>query len=250
MRGDQRQAPARQRRVRLLVDAAGVADAARQQARQPARRVADGAAGLVEQAGDADLADEAGRLAAQRVERVGAVRDPFVGVEDQAPGRFGQRERGVAGGGEVVDPFEARDASAEAARDLGRRVERAGVEHDHLVDPRAGADAGSARGCALRRERSSPARLHSWSKRGASAQATKPWITARAPAYIEKNAKGPLSRPIPTQRSRRFRTPSELSPQVQKTLLDNPANAPGVRVRGPVSRPRVGQHRLLDTTVD
>ena len=135
VRDDEVEAAPRQHRIRLLVDAAGVADAARQHARQPARRVADAAVGIVERAGDADLADELRRQAAQRRERVGAGGDPLVRIEHQAPGRLGQRQRGVARGREVVAPREAGDARAEAARDLGRRIARAGVDDDDLVDP-------------------------------------------------------------------------------------------------------------------
>ena len=67
------------------------------------------------------------------------MRDPLVGIEDEAPRRFGQRQRRVARSGEVVAPLEVRDARAHGAGNLRRRVARPGVQHDHFVDPRAGA---------------------------------------------------------------------------------------------------------------
>ncbi len=165
VRDDELEAAPRQHRFRLLVDAAGVADAARQHARQPARRVADAAAGIVENAGDADLADELRRQAAQRGERVGARDDPLVRIEDQAPGRLGQRQRGVARGREVVAPRRScRRARRGGARSrASHRSSRCRRRRSRR--PMRARSRGSARGCAPRRERSSPGRGHSCGRR-------------------------------------------------------------------------------------
>ena len=140
VRNHQGQAAPRQHRLRLLMHPARIAHTVRQHARQPARCLPHAAIGTIEIAGHADLADEAGRLRAQCRQRLAALGDPFIGVEHQAPGRIGQRQRGVARGGEVVGPIEVRHACAAALGDGGGRVDRTGVEHPHRVDPGAGAE--------------------------------------------------------------------------------------------------------------
>jgi hypothetical protein len=131
----QRETPARQRRRGLLVHPALVAHAPRQQPREPARRALDPSAVVLDQAHHVQLADEARFGIANRSEALAAVLDPLVGIEDQAPVGVGQRERRVAGRREIVDPREMRHACAAARRDRRGVVDRAGVEHDHLVDP-------------------------------------------------------------------------------------------------------------------
>ncbi len=133
----QRQAPARQRRRRLLVHPPLVANAARQQPRQPARRAVDAPAAAVDETDHVELADEVGLGVADGRQRFAALGDPLVGIEHQAPVGIRQRERRVAGGREIIDPCEVRHAGAAARRDRRRVVDRAGVQHDHLVDPRS-----------------------------------------------------------------------------------------------------------------
>ena len=123
----------RQRVRRLVVHMAFVAHAARQHPRQPAGR--DGHPDRrVELAVDAQRADEVGHGVAQRQQLDAGLGDPFVGVDDDAPVGAGQLQRGVAGGGEVVAPFEVAHARARGTRERDGGVGGAGVEHHHLVD--------------------------------------------------------------------------------------------------------------------
>jgi hypothetical protein len=65
---------------------------------------------------------------------VRGVRDDVVGVEPGDPGRGRAVEGELARGREVVHPLEVEEARAVAARDLLRRVARAGVDDDDLVE--------------------------------------------------------------------------------------------------------------------
>ncbi len=133
----QRQPHAPQRRHRLFVDTALVAHAARQQARDPGVGPLRRAAGIV-QALDADHAE-------QRAERAclaqfaGAAFQPLVGVHHQVPVGIGELQRGIPGGGKIIDPRETVDLRAAGLGHGDGLVGRAGVEHDHAVDMGLGA---------------------------------------------------------------------------------------------------------------
>jgi hypothetical protein len=135
------------------VDPALIGNAARQDARQPARRVADRAVGDVELARDADLADEPGASLRSAVSDSAPSLIHSSASRTRRQGGVGQRQGRVAGGGEVVDPGEVADARAEATRDL-RVASREPVSTTTASSTQGSALARQRFEAALRRERS------------------------------------------------------------------------------------------------
>ncbi len=92
------------------MDAALVADAARQQARNPGVGPLRRAAGIV-QALDADHPEQ-GAERAGFAQFAGAALQPLVGIHHQVPVGIGELQRGIPGGGKIVDPGEMVDLRA------------------------------------------------------------------------------------------------------------------------------------------
>ena len=132
----QADAPSRQRRFGLLVDAPAELNSLGQQPRQPARRRVLLEQPGIEEARHAHQADEGLAVRAQRCEVLGATGDPLVGVEQHSPVGVGEREGRVARRGEIVAPVEVMHLRAGERCAPRRVVARSGVEHDHLIDPR------------------------------------------------------------------------------------------------------------------
>jgi hypothetical protein len=176
-----------------------------------------------------------GRLTAQRAQGPSALDDPFVGVEHEIPVGAAVRQGGVAGGGEVVDPVEAFDAGAGASGDVGGRVDRAGVEHQHLVDARA-----RAREAALEAARLVADDHHQ--RQSVHAE------DGNMPTPLAKDRSGLEQPRLSTDftHCRRIQRPQRFGLKFERRCSITLPTHLGNRVRGPVSRPKVGQHELPD----
>jgi hypothetical protein len=66
---------------------------------------------------------------------VGGV-DHVVGIHPKDPFAASMLQRLVAGNREAVGPGEVENPRAKLAADIGRGIGRAGIDHDHFVNPR------------------------------------------------------------------------------------------------------------------